>query len=274
MSSSAAAAPLAHPHQRNRTWRVSNVDGREGVAKEYAHLCGEDVEELFKIERRLRSAGLPMPEMIAWSANPPTTIHEYVQGQHRTQPTDGMIDDVVRVFGHQLKALRGERVPWTPRRPVGLPRRSKQAAIAGRSTALRSAIVGSWRRLTRLATTQHSVTTHGDWRADNLLYAGDQLAAVLDWEILIDVPVGEAVGYAAASLTQSWRPELRAPLDVSVVVQFLKRAEALHVLPGEATGHARLAALHTVAVRLAEDAAAGVPTPTLAAVTRHLGARS
>lgn len=274
MRSEAAVVPLAHPRQRNRTWRVRNVDGQEYIAKEYAHLCGDDVQELFKIERRLRSAGLPLPEMIAWCAEPPTTIHEYVEGQHCTRPSAVMVDDVVRAFGRQLKALRGESSPWTPRRPAGLPRRSRQAAIAGRSTVLRSAIVGTWRRLTQLATSQPSVTTHGDWRADNLLYAGGKLAAVLDWEILIDVPVGEAVGYAAASLTHSWRPELRTPLDLSVVVQFIERAEALHVLPAEAAGHARLAALHTVVVRLAEDAAAGVPTPTLAAVTRHLGARS
>lgn len=274
MRSARSVAPLNHPRQRNRTWRIRNFDGREGVAKEYAHLCGEDVEDLFKIERRLRSAGLPMPEMLAWSANPPTTIHEYVEGQHCTRPTAAMIDDAVRVFGRQLKALRGESTPWTPRRPVGLPGRSRQAVIAGRSTALRSAIVGSWRTLTRLATTQPSVTTHGDWRADNLLYADGRLVAVIDWEILIDVPVGEAVGYAAASLTHSWRPELRTPLDPSVIVHFLERAEVLRVLPSEAAGHARIAALHAVAVRLAEDVAAGIPTPTFTAITRHLGARS
>jgi aminoglycoside/choline kinase family phosphotransferase len=268
-----AEVGLTHPHQRNHTWRVRSVDGREGVAKEYAHLRGKDVQELFKIERRLRSSGLPMPEMITWSADPPTTIHEYVEGQHCTQPTAAMIDDAVRVFGRHLKALRSESAPWTPRRPVGLPRRSRQAAIVGRSTALRNAIVGSWRRLTHLAMTQPSVTTHGDWRADNLLYAGDRVVAVLDWEILIDVPVSEAVGYAAASLTHSWRPELRSPLDPSVVVRFLERAEALRVLPGETAGHARLAAFHMVAVRLAEDTAAGIPTPTLTAITRHLGAR-
>lgn len=268
-----ARGPLAHPRQRNRTWRVQTAEGRDGVAKQYAHLCGEDVHELSKIERRLRSAGLPMPEMIEWSADPPTTIHELVDGQHCTRPTQAMIDDAARVFGLQIKALRRATISWAPRRPAGLPERSRQAAVAAPSTALRNAIVASWRTLSHLARTQPSVTTHGDWRADNLLYLEDRIAAVLDWEILIEMPLGEAVGYAAASLTHSWRPELQTPVDPDLVAHFLQQSEALGVLPTAGAGHARLAAFHAVAVRVVEDASAGIATPTLASIVRHLGAR-
>ncbi|MGY0386377.1 phosphotransferase [Nocardioides sp. WG-D5] len=265
--------PFAHPRQRNRTRLDSDGSGRPSVLKEYAHLCGEDVRALSKIEHRLRSAGVPMPEMLDWSAEPPTTVHEYVNGEHRTDLTPEMIDAAAEVFAKQLKVLRRTSAPWVPRRPVGLPARSREAAHAARSSYLRDAIVGSWHRISELAASHPWTTTHGDWRADNLLYADDGVLAVLDWEILISVPVAEAVGYAAASLTHSWRPDLRAPLDPGTVVTFIRSAERHHALaPGE-TGHARLAALHVAAVRLAEDEADGIDAPTLSELTRHLGAR-
>lgn len=264
---------ITHPRQRNQTRRVHVADGRPAVAKEYTYLCGDDVGDLFKIERRLRSAGVPMPEMLDWSADPPMTIHEYVEGDHSTQPSSVMIDSAVRAFARQLKALRRETVPRAPRRPVGLPARSRDAAIAARSSSLRNAIDGSWRRLSQLARTQPWVTTHGDWRADNLLFRGDEIVAVLDWEILIDLPAAEAVGYAAASLTHSWRTDLRVPLDAKVITAFLDCAERLGLINGSTSGHARLAAFHIAAVRLVEDQAVAIDTPSLVDITGELGAR-
>ncbi|MFI5623437.1 phosphotransferase [Nocardioides sp. NPDC051685] len=274
MSAAAMASdPLAHPRQRNRTRLLNDGSGRPSVLKEYTHMCGEDVRTLSKIERRLRSAGVPMPEMLDWSAEPPATVHAYVNGEHRTDPTSEMIDAAAEVFAKQLKVLPRTSAPWVPRRPVGLPARSREAAHVARSSSLRDAIVGSWYRISELAASQPWTTTHGDWRADNLLYGENAVLAVLDWEILISVPVAEAVGYAAASLTHSWRPDLRKPLDPSTVVTFIHSAERHHALaPGE-TGHARLAALHVAAVRLAEDEADGIDAPTLSELTRHLGAR-
>lgn len=272
MSADVASDPLAHPHQRNQTQLLNDGSGRPSVLKEYTHMCGEDVRALAKIEHRLRTAGVPMPEMLDWSAEPPTTVHEYVDGEHRTDPTLEMVDAAAEVFAKQLKVLRRTRAPWVPRRPVGLPARSREAARAARSSSLRDAIVGSWHRISELAASHPWTTTHGDWRADNLLYADNAVLAVLDWEILISVPVAEAVGYAAASLTHSWRPDLRTPLDPGTVVTFIHSAERHHALaPGE-TGHARLAALHVAAVRLAEDEADGIDAPTLSELTRHLGA--
>lgn len=265
--------PLAHPRQRNRTRLLNIGSGRPSVLKEYTHLCGEDVRALSKIERRLRSAGVPMPEMLDWSSEPPTTVHEYVDGEHRTDPTPEMVDAAAEVFARQLKVLRRASAPWVPRRPDGLPARSREAAHAARSSSLRDAIVGSWHRISALAGTHSWTTTHGDWRADNLLYADNAVLAVLDWEILISVPVAEAVGYAAASLTHSWRPDLRTPLDPSTVVAFIQSAERHHALAPRETGHARLAALHMAAVRLVEDEADGIDAPTLSELTRHLGAR-
>lgn len=265
---------LAHPRQRNRTRLLPAEDGRVCVAKEYAHLCGEDVEALCRIERRLRSAGVPMPEMLDWSADLSSTVHEYVDGQHSTEPTPLMIESAVEVFAKQLKVLRRQSAPWTPPRPVGLPIRSREAAVAASSTSLRNAIVSSWRKLSHLAQTQPLVTTHGDWRADNLLFDADAVIAVLDWEIIIDLPLAEAVGYAAASLTHSWRPDLRRLLDPTAITTFLNAAERLGVLTAVASGHARLAALHIAAVRVVEDETDGIATPTLTELTRHLGARS
>lgn len=71
----------------------------------------------------------------------------------------------------------------------------------------------------------------------------------------MQMPVCEAAGYAAANLTQSWRPGLYHPLTVEPIMTFLAVAEQGWQAPGGAwcPEQARLASLFAACVRLVQD---------------------
>ncbi|WP_078857300.1 phosphotransferase [Streptomyces sp. NBRC 109706] len=251
---------ISHPKQRNDTWLV-RCGGQDAIAKRYRLLSTRSVSELCTFESQLRSGGVLAPELVYRSTHAPLVVHKAVPGRHITDPTVDMVTDCARTFAAQLLALRGTRASWAPTRPKGLPRRGRSALEAGPDPIVRALITNSWQDIADRASGVPS-GSHADWRADNLLFAGNRLVAVLDWEDLISVPAAEAVGYAAAALTHSWRDEIYAPVTLDPIEVFLSCATECGVLTPQSIGQARAAALYSAAVRLAEDQARGVAVTT------------
>ncbi|HEX5567660.1 MAG TPA: phosphotransferase [Streptomyces sp.] len=261
---------IEHPRQRNHTWLV-RYQGAGAVAKRFRLLSTDAVAELCTIESRLRSAGVPVPELVYRSVDAPVIAHALVHGDHVTRPTAAMVADCVRVFASQLLALRGTRANWAPDRPECLPGWARAALDAATSTSTRELVVTSWQALITMARGSAEVTSHADWRADNILFRDERVAAVLDWEDLISLPAAEAIGYAAASFTLTWREEIYAPVALEPIELFLALAEENGMLRPEAGMHARTAALHMAAVRLAEDQQRGLAALSSGELRKALG---
>jgi aminoglycoside/choline kinase family phosphotransferase len=264
-------ARIAHPLQRNRTWLV-RYQGVDAVAKRYRLLSTGSVAELCAIESRLRSTGMAVPELLHRSANAPVTVHARVLGRHVSNLAAAMIADCARMFAAQLLALRDVRASWAPARPISLPWRARVALQAATDAGTVELIVASWQSLSAMSRSGAPATSHADWRADNILFEGERVVAVLDWEDLIVLPAAEAIGYAAASLTHSWRTEIYAPVTVEPIELFLSFARENGMLRAEAGTHARTAALHTAAVRLAEDQKRGAAAISSRELRMALGA--
>ncbi|MGK5496746.1 phosphotransferase [Streptomyces sp. URMC 125] len=261
---------IEHPRQRNDTWLV-RYRGADAVAKRFRLLSTDSVAELCAVESRLRSAGVPVPELVYRSVDAPVVAHALVHGEHITHPTASMVSECVRVFASQLLALRGTRASWAPGRPDPMPRRARAALDAATSADTRELVVTAWRALVAMARGSVGVTSHADWRADNILFHDGRVAAVFDWEDLVLLPAAEAVGYAAASLTHTWREEVHAPVTLEPIELFLALAEENGVLRPEAGTHARTAALYLAAVRLAEDQRRGLAVLSGGELRKALG---
>lgn len=247
--------PFRHTNQRNDTWLLYSEKGVAAIVKWYRWLSEDAIAGVVEAERRVRDAGVPVPGVLYCSTSRPLIVYAYVDGEHHIPDSFALIDACAELFVRQLGGLDGFRPTWTPARPSSLPRRAHEAASKCPDRQLVLAISESWHRLARLAVDQPVVASHADWRADNILVRDGQVAAVLDWEDVVVLPAAEAVGYGAGSLTHSWRETLYRPVVLPPVMRFLEGAgQRLAWGPGAPEMvHARLAALFTCAVRLAED---------------------
>jgi Phosphotransferase enzyme family len=247
--------PSRHTNQRNDTWLLYSEQGVTAVVKWYRWLSGDAITGVIEAECRVRKVGVPVPEVLHRSTRGPLVVYAHIDGQHCVPDSLTLVDACAELFVRQLVGLRGFRPTWTPARPSRLPRRAQEAIVNSPDQRLERAISESWYQLAALAADQPVTASHTDWRADNLLVRDGKVAAVLDWEDVVTLPAAEAVGYAAGSLTHSWRETLQRPLALPAVMRFLEVAgERLAWQPGSPEmAHARLAAYFTCAVRLAEE---------------------
>lgn len=252
---------LSHPEQFNATWLVAW--GRDlAVLKHYRHSRPAQIADILKAEQLVSRAGIPVPQVLHQFTDETFVLYEHIRGKHIVPTTGAMIDECADLFVRQLSALNGFTPTWGPPRPVTLPRHALRALSAPSAGPWRARITDDWAELGRLAEDRPVRASHVDWRCDNILFGAGRVTAVLDWESVISLPRAEAVGYAAASLTHSWRPGLHQPLALAAVTRFLKRVQCVSAWAedsGEAR-HARLAARYKCAVRLAESPAGPQPS--------------
>lgn len=249
-----SVTPLRHERQRNQTWLVSSASGLV-VVKWYRWLTGPEIDAILSAEALARAAGLPVPVVLDRFADGTVVVYAFARGVHLLPERPGLVDACAEMFVRQLDALADFVPTWMPARPTTLPTNAAEAAASSQDPRLSRTITTTWRELARLAADQPATASHVDWRADNLLFADGGVSAVLDWEAIASLPAAEAVGYAAGSCTQSWRASLSRPLTLPPVVRFLKTCAARRGWTPNApeAAHARLAALHTCAVRVARD---------------------
>lgn len=247
--------PIRHARQRNQTWLLHGECGLTAVVKRYRSLSQAAISGVIDAENRARDAGVPVPRVLYRSPDRPLVVHAWVLGQHDVPRSFDLIDACAQQFVRHLRGLRGFLPAWTPPRPPQPPLRAREAITRSPDVQLSEDISASWSQLGSLASGRPTVASHADWRADNILILDGQVAAVLDWEYVVLLPAAEAVGYAAGSLTHSWRETLYQPLDLLPVTRFLDTAaRCLNWEAGSLRAvNARLAAFHTCAVRLAED---------------------
>lgn len=265
--------PFLHTNQRNDTWLLHSEQGMTAIVKWYHWLSSDAITEVIEAERRARDAGVPVPRVLYRSTSRPLVVYAHADGQHYVADSPTLVDACAELFVRQLGGLHGFRPTWAPARPSGLPRRARESITNSSDQRLERAISESWYQLAALAADQPVTASHTDWRADNMLFLDDEVAAVLDWEDVVLLPAAEAVGYAAGSLTHSWRETLQRPLALPAVMRFLEAAgERLAWQPGSPRmAHARLAAYFTCAVRLAEEQHRGGAAVTYGELQTALG---
>ncbi|MGH8901887.1 MAG: phosphotransferase [Egibacteraceae bacterium] len=250
----AAVTPLSHPRQRNLTF-ILELPGLRAVAKCYRGIDVADMDAIAMGEILVGAAGVPVPRVIYRSENLPLTVYKQVMGCHSTDYTYDRAVAGANHFVRSVVALDGFVPTWAPPRPLTLPERARLAVAATKDAALRDTIESAWVKLSRLAMIGKLYACHTDWRADNMLFRGGQLAAALDWESLVLLPFAEAAGYAAGSLTHSWRAELVRPIALEPAETFMtvaQRQAGDHCILCP-DSHMRLACLLTCAIRLVED---------------------
>lgn len=265
--------PVAHPRQRHITFEVRG-EGIRALAKRYQGVTVDRVREICGAERRARKAGVPVPEELYRSRAMPLVVHEFVEGEHRADLPSALVSASAASFVGVVAALGAFAPGWRSGRPAGLPRHAQCALATTADAAVSAMITSCWDRLVGLDRSAQYRSCHGDWRADNLLFREHRVAAVLDWEAVVQMPVCEAAGYAAANLTQSWRPGLYHPLTVEPITTFLAAAEQAWQALGGAwcPEQARLASLFAACVRLVQDRQQTRDAVTLEQLRRALGA--
>jgi Ser/Thr protein kinase RdoA (MazF antagonist) len=185
--------PLSHENQRNETWHLQTDHGRV-IVKWYRWLSRDAVTEVVEAEDRARYAGLPVPDVLYRSLREPLVSYAYVDGVHRIPCVSADVDTCAALFVRQLDGLSSFRPRWTPTRPARLPHRAEEAVCRSDDARLAQAVTETWEQLGQLAAIEAVSASHTDWRADNILFAGDKVAAVLDWEDVVLLPAAEAVG--------------------------------------------------------------------------------
>lgn len=260
-----------HPQQRHSTFDVRSPDVH-AIAKLYGSLDVAAVGAVASAEQLVRAADVPVPRELYRSSELPLIVHEYVEGEHRTDPSPPLIGASAAAFVKSVLALAGFRASWAPPRPADLPRRAQVAEASTVDTQLVQEIRSCWQMLYERAVAAPGRACHSDWRADNMLCRGEEVAAVLDWESLVHMPACEAMGYAAAAVSHSWRDDLYRPVEVEPVLAFLAAAEREWTAAG-GIWCARLAyaaSRYSGAVRLAEDRARGCEVLSLDTLRRSL----
>jgi aminoglycoside phosphotransferase (APT) family kinase protein len=261
-------AELRHPNQCNVTWSMTSAR-TWAIVKQYRWLTPDEVGEVLRAEALVAAAGVPVPEVLHRCQDGLSVAYRYVDGTHLVPSRADLVDECASLFVRQLTALDGFVPSWQRPRPAGLPRRARQALDGCRDERLSRLLLTAWAELCRLAEIRPVTASHIDWRSDNILFADGRACAVLDWEGMVLLPPGEAVGYAASSLTHTWRDDLYQPLTLPPVVRFLETAGTQLDSAGRA--HARLAARYACAIRLAEDRAAGGATVSMAELSSVFG---
>jgi hypothetical protein len=260
--------PLSHPRQRNTTRMVVH-GGITAVEKKYRWLSRDQVLQRIEIEDLARAIGVPIPRRLALTDDG-RTVHAWVPGRHVTDPTPAQTTAAARAFALHLAALDGHRPSWALTRPARLPRHAA-AAIMGTPASVRELVLASWARLAHEATGAVTTCSHLDWRADNLLWDGNRLVAVVDWEDIGLLPAPETVGYAAVAHTHSWRDDLYTPVRFEPIHRFLQASLAAGALRTVQIPHAATAIQFAAAVRLAEDHRRGVAEKTAADLDTFTG---
>lgn len=262
---------VRHPSQRHHTFEVRGPH-LHAVAKLYRGLDVAAVRTVSAGEHLVRQAGIPVPRELFRCGEYPLVVHEYVEGEHRTDPSPSLIAASAGMFVRAVVALNGFDPGWAPTRPAALPRRAREAEAVTADTRLLREIHEGWERLHELAVATPAHTCHSDWRADNVLYHDEEIVSALDWESLVRIPACEAMGYAAVSVTHSWRDEIYRPVQTEPPLLFLGAAERQWTAAGGAwyARQAQAAALYSAVLRLAEDRARGCEAVSLAGLSGAL----
>jgi hypothetical protein len=259
--------PFSHPWQRNRTFLV-RCGRLQAIAKLYADLGLVDLQDIGRAEVFVSNAGVGVAPLLFQSATIPLVIHERLPGVHRQPVTNRDVEHAADWFQVQLAALRSLGPARLVQRPSRPPERARRAGARAQDPAVRDLIRTTWQRLSELADRTVPTVSHTDWRTDNLLYRHDRLSAVLDWESIVELPAGEAAGYAAASFTHSWRPNLYRPFEIETTSAFMRALrKRMPLLDEDLSGRQfRVATAFTAAVRLGEDQVRGMAASTREAV--------
>lgn len=242
---------LRHSNQYNQTWLMEAPRTR-GIVKQYRWLTPDRVAGVLRAEALVAAAGLPVPPVLHRCEDGLSVVYGFVDGAHLIVSETGLVDECADLFVRQLAALAEFLPSWQQPRPVELPRRARKALDGCGDPRLDELLSTAWVELCRLAENRPLTASHVDWRSDNILFAAGRVSAVLDWEGTVRLPAAEAIGYAAASLTHSWRDDLYQPLTLAPVTRFLETASA--GLGAQDREHALLAARFAGGIRLAEDA--------------------
>ena len=246
---------LSHPEQFNATW-TARLNGGLAVLKHYRHSTPTQITDILEAEQLASRAGIPAPRVLHRFTDQTFVLYEHIGGEHIVPTTGDLINECADIFSTQLRALHQFNPTWGPPRPATLPRQALRALAHTSAEPWRNLVTDDWAELCRLAAVSPTQASHVDWRCDNILFSAGRVTGVLDWESVISLPAPEAAGYAAASLTHSWRPELHQPVDLALVAHFLRCLQTKTAWADDTpqARHARLAARYKCAVRLAEDA--------------------
>ena len=167
-------------------------------------------EDEFKLLQIARSLGLAAPVPVALDSSgaifsTPILVTEYVAGEMEFSPADPQ-NYAVQMAAHlaQIHSVAGERadLAFLPRQPRDLPgiigRRPRASNPSFNEEDIRGTLERAWPDLKP----NPPSLLHGDYWPGNILWQGEQLAAVIDWE---DACTGEPLSdLAIARLDMLW----------------------------------------------------------------------
>jgi aminoglycoside phosphotransferase (APT) family kinase protein len=195
-----------------------------------------DVMRQARIMSALRAAGLPAPRILVSSDEPvldgrPFVVMEKVAGARveqavRAVPPRSLLESAfaavraVHALPSQVTGLAGEE-PFGPAEEV-----ARWQALRARAPEELVALGGALERrlLAALPAARPPRLVHGDYHLGNLLFAGDRVVAILDWEIaeLGQAPLDEAALCLVAIRMPFGEPqpgtEAALPLDEMVAM--------------------------------------------------------
>ncbi len=218
------------PHCRLlRTWRLTGGISAQMTALEIEHPSGQTqklvvrrpgvsvliqnpyaAEDEFKLLQIAQSLGLAAPVPVALDSSgaifsTPVLVTEYVAGEMEFAPADPQ-NYAVQMAAHlvQIHSVAGERadlafLPRQPRDPSGIiGRRPRAINPSFNEEDIRGTLELAWPDLK----TNPPSLLHGDYWPGNILWQGEQLAAVIDWE---DACTGDPLSdLAIARLDMLW----------------------------------------------------------------------
>lgn len=196
------------------TWLLQRGE-EKFLLKRYLRSPPGGLEAVAAVHRHLGGPPLFAPKPLLQLEE--AMVFAWVEGSHRI-PGTSQADVLGAAFAHHLEALAA--IPRLPAMsPPSGPPADLTAALERLPDGERSAVLRAWKRLAELRGGQPEAVAHLDWRPDNFLWRQDRLEAVLDWDSIGRCPAPEALGYAAARLTDSRRRQV--PLEPGAPVAFL-----------------------------------------------------
>jgi aminoglycoside phosphotransferase len=146
-----------------------------------------------EVLRSLASSGLPVPRVLGVMQEPMGLVLEFVEGATTLPPEDPHFSGVVRKYMSAIAELHllaanevwFEAVPDTCERAVSeeMDRWQAIAAAAGLSGDVLISLGLNSLRQEWLPSAEPARIVHGDAGPGNFLYAGEELTAMLDWEL-------------------------------------------------------------------------------------------
>lgn len=199
---------------------VRLADGRRAVIK--VHRAGADAEHLravHEVQRHLAASGFPAPRPLLGPtplAGGLAVVEELLDGGEWADAHDPRIRRLVAGgLARQIALCRGlTGLPGL--KPAALVRRQLWAQPHDRRFDFTGTSAGAeW--IDRLAAEAHRrldeeaagepAVGHNDWRVEHLRFAGDELAAVWDWDSVSVAPEPVFVGSAAHGFVADWHVE-------------------------------------------------------------------